>query len=80
MIVLPAWVAAATGHSHASTTGREPAAGGGSNRDSHTMRFMGTVKIELADGTVEKFKDQPAPHQDGANDDYAWWTHTFEKE
>lgn len=44
------------------------------------MRFMGTVKIELADGTVEKFKDQPTPHQDGANDDYAWWTHTFEKE
>lgn len=43
------------------------------------MRFLGTLKVELNDGTVEKFKDRTDAKEDEPNDARVWWTHTFEE-
>lgn len=45
------------------------------------MRFyLGTLKVETSDGSIEKFKDRTEPKWEEGNSRSVWWTHDFEKQ
>ena len=53
----------------------------GSSRPWHDIqvRFYGTLKVELTDGTVEKFRDEEEAYKERWGS-YRRWTHTMEKQ